>query len=78
MKIQLFPPQSFQKMGQRANQEDALWPALGMASSDTRLFIVCDGMGGHEHGEVASQTVATTMGQLLDEKMAAGQPFASP
>ena len=72
MKIQLFPPLSFQEMGHRSNQEDALWPAHGMASSNSRLFIVCDGMGGHEHGEVASQTVATTMGRFLEEKMEAG------
>ena len=51
MKIKLFPPLSIFEIGQRANQEDAI------AQWDNRLFVLCDGMGGHEKGEVASQTV---------------------
>lgn len=33
----------------------------GKPRTDDRLFLLCDGMGGHEHGEVASQTVCQAM-----------------
>lgn len=52
---------NLQELGQRANQEDSLFPALGKLTPDDRLFILCDGMGGHEKGEVASATVCETI-----------------
>lgn len=55
MKIELFPPLSIFEIGQRANQEDAI------AQWDNRLFVLCDGMGGHEKGEVASQTACQSL-----------------
>ena len=55
MKIEIYPPLSIHEIGQRDNQEDAL------AQWDNRLFILCDGMGGHEKGEVASQTVCQSL-----------------
>ena len=70
MKYKLFPPQTIYELGQRSNQEDNIFPAMGQATADDRLFIVCDGMGGHEHGEVASQAVATTIGQTLTRALA--------
>lgn len=44
--------------GPRPNQEDYI-----VASADTasRVFVLCDGMGGHGHGEVASRTVAESV-----------------
>ena len=57
-------PQGFSLVGQRGNQEDALFPPLGEATPAQRVFMVCDGMGGHEHGEVASRCVAETVGSL--------------
>ena len=55
MKISLYPPLSIHEIGQRPNQEDSL------AQWDNRLFVLCDGMGGHEKGEVASQTVCQSI-----------------
>ena len=52
MKISIYPPLSIHEIGQRDNQEDSI------SQWDNRLFVLCDGMGGHEHGEVASQTVS--------------------
>lgn len=37
----------------------------GTAHTDDRLFILCDGMGGHDRGEVASRIVTQTMSQSL-------------
>lgn len=56
---------NLQELGQRANQEDSLFPALGKLSPDDRLFILCDGMGGHEKGEVASATVCETISRVV-------------
>lgn len=56
---------NLQELGQRQNQEDSLYPALGQSTNDARLFILCDGMGGHEKGEVASATVCETMSKTL-------------
>lgn len=65
MKIELFLPLYIHEIGTRDNQEDALWPK--MPTIDDRLFVLCDGMGGHEHGEVASQTVTQALGKWFAE-----------
>lgn len=65
MKITIDKPQAIWQLGKRDNQEDNIYPAFGQATDADRLFILCDGMGGHEHGEVASRIVSTTMGQYI-------------
>ena len=54
------------------HQEDCAWPQPGTASPYDRLFIVCDGMGGHDAGEVASQTVCQAMASSV---LGAGERF---
>lgn len=49
------------EIGSRDNQEDSIFPTHGKASDDDRLFVLCDGMGGHSAGEVASQTVCNAI-----------------
>ena len=56
---------NLQELGQRANQEDSLFPALGKSTPDDRLFVLCDGMGGHEKGEVASATVCEIISSTI-------------
>ena len=58
-------PLSFNELGKRDNQEDYRWPLPEEASENGRVFIVCDGVGGHEGGEVASSTVANAIGSFL-------------
>ena len=60
MKISLYTPLSINEIGQRDNQEDTIiqWKNC--------LFVLCDGMGGHEHGEVASQTVCKSLVTWFD------------
>lgn len=64
MNIVISQPECFSEKGQKSNQEDTLFPQLGKSTKETRVFLVCDGMGGHEHGEVASSCVAETIGKL--------------
>lgn len=64
MDIRISKPQCYSAIGKKPNQEDALYPRRGKATKDTHVFLVCDGMGGHENGEVASACVADTIGTL--------------
>ena len=70
MKIELYPPLSIHEIGQRENQEDSIiqW--------DNRLFVLCDGMGGHEKGEVASQTVCQSLATWFENNLKPDEPFS--
>ncbi len=57
---------SILELGKRENQEDSLYPPFTGDSSGGSLFILCDGMGGHAAGEVASQTVCDVMSQYVN------------
>ncbi|MBI9051295.1 MAG: serine/threonine-protein phosphatase [Anaerolineaceae bacterium] len=73
------PPQlvvgSSQSIGkQRDHNEDALF-SLNIMKSDEKsdspfgIFIVADGMGGHQHGEVASSSAMRAMSEYLIKKI---------
>jgi len=49
----------------KPHQEDSLFPAYGQQKDTDRLFILCDGMGGHAAGEVASATVCEAMSRSV-------------
>jgi protein phosphatase len=55
MQIQTALPLAFSHVGQRVTNQDTLYPAVGTASEQSGLFIVCDGMGGLDKGEIASR-----------------------
>lgn len=65
MNYKLFLPLAIHELGQRQNQEDNIYPVKGEATLDDRLFIVCDGMGGHEKGEVASNLVCQSISEYV-------------
>lgn len=69
MKISLYPPLSIHEIGQRPNQEDSIiqWK--------NSLFVLCDGMGGHEKGEVASNTVCQSLATWFEQNVNSDAPF---
>lgn len=67
MTIEIYPPLSFSLVGQRANNEDTLYPGVGEATEQSRLFLVCDGMGGADKGELASQFVCEELTRYVDD-----------
>ena len=72
MKIKILQPQAIHELGQRGNQEDSIYPVLGAATTDDCLFVLCDGMGGHSKGEVASGTVCEAIGHYFRENVNPG------
>lgn len=65
MKIQINQAYSFSQQGKREYQEDFRYPDTEQASEDQRFFVVCDGVGGSEKGEVASKTVCEAIGRSM-------------
>lgn len=65
MKINLGQTYSFCQTGLRSNQEDARFPDSDMPDRPKPFFVVCDGVGGSDGGEVASKTVCKSFGRSL-------------
>lgn len=59
MSITIRTPLWFSEIGQKDNQEDYLQPIE--ANSTDRCFILCDGVGGRQKGEVASKVFASAL-----------------
>ncbi|MBO7108913.1 MAG: serine/threonine-protein phosphatase [Prevotella sp.] len=76
MKFQLYTPQAIHELGKRKNQEDTIFPEAGLATADDRLFLVCDGMGGHDKGEVASAAVCQGMAQAIEDTLPVGEALS--
>lgn len=51
------------------HQEDALFPEYGACSPADRIFVLCDGMGGHDNGEIASSVVCRALPQSLSSQL---------
>ncbi|MDE7413638.1 MAG: protein phosphatase 2C domain-containing protein [Muribaculaceae bacterium] len=74
MEITLKQPYSFYQIGKRGNQEDARFPDENMPQGCQPVFVVCDGVGGQDKGEVASRTVADAIGEYM-HRFDLSQPF---
>ena len=68
MHIILGQSYSFIQLGTRSKQEDARFPNEDKPCKNGNIFIVCDGVGGCVHGDIASQTVCKAIGKYLTQK----------
>lgn len=55
--ITIHKPSVIYERGNRENNEDYIFPLKDTATNNDKLFIVCDGVGGNNYGEIASQIV---------------------
>ncbi|MBQ6063721.1 MAG: serine/threonine-protein phosphatase [Prevotella sp.] len=65
MKVEIRHSYSFHQLGKRQNQEDNRFPDRDSIDGDQRFFVVCDGVGGNSHGELASEVVCDAIGRKL-------------
>lgn len=70
MRISIRKPLGYSQIGRKDRQEDAVWPSFGDITTENRCIVLCDGVGGSEHGEVASQTASKVIGEYLTEVIA--------
>lgn len=72
MNITIGKPCAISEKGGRLNNEDSIYPLPETVESDQRLFLVCDGVGGAEKGEVASalacESFQTYFSTFMEEK----------
>ena len=66
MKIDIRQPLTFSEIGRKDNQEDNVYPSPERLTTENRFFVLCDGMGGHDSGEVASDTVCRALGEYFE------------
>ncbi len=65
MLISIKSPLYLHEVGRRSNNEDSIYPLPTVANEQDRLFVVCDGVGGSEKGEVASSLVCNLVPEFL-------------
>lgn len=66
MQILIDKTEHFSQLGNRPSQQDCLAPTEPTAS--TSFFVVCDGVGGRDHGEIASSLVCQMFEWELSNK----------
>lgn len=65
MEFNIRKPLGYSHIGRKDQQEDAVWPLFSEVTAEQRCFVLCDGVGGSEHGEVASQNSSRLIGEHL-------------
>ena len=77
MNITLQKPFSVSEVGKRFNNEDSIYPSDEFVNINNRLFLVCDGVGGSNKGEVASSIACDSIQTYFRSFLDAEQAFDS-
>lgn len=56
------------EQGKRRNNEDSIYPPKSIATNQDKLFVVCDGVGGENKGEVASEIVCMSVYEYINNQ----------
>ncbi len=75
MIIKINAPVGIYEIGARAKQEDALFPSLGELPQEQQVMVVCDGIGGHDYGEIASSVVSRAVGAWVRDYVSDDSPM---
>jgi protein phosphatase len=67
MSLLLDRPIGISAIGNRQNNEDAIYPFVGKALQSDKLFVVCDGVGGQQKGDVASALACQSFAQFFQQ-----------
>lgn len=70
MDITIFPPLSINELGKRDEQEDSIFPDSSRVSERSKCFVLCDGMGGLNAGEIASAAACKSLGEFIEHSLA--------
>lgn len=80
MKIILNQAYSFMQLGKRNNQQDFRFPDCDEPQEYKPYFLVCDGVGGSQKGDIASQTVCSSFEKSMKgvnfDKLFSAEDFA--
>ena len=64
--MQIGKPYTINEKGKSDVNEDSIFPQKNKANETNRFFLICDGMGGHDNGEIASRSVCDSFALFLN------------
>ncbi|GBU07014.1 protein phosphatase [Bacteroidales bacterium] len=76
MPINLDKSYSINEIGARSNNEDTTQPKHEYITAESRLFMVCDGVGGSKKGEIASALACESIQDYFDNFIQPEQVFS--
>ena len=74
MDITIGKPCAVSEQGGRLNNEDAVYPLPESVDQNQRLFLVCDGVGGANKGEIASALACESIPTYFDTFLETADP----
>ena len=69
MKIKIKAPLGISEKGKLAVQCNSFFPHLANVKASDHVFVLCDGVTGHAHSEVASAVVAQALGEWMNARV---------
>ncbi len=77
MNITIGKPCAISEKGCRLNNEDSIYPSPEAVNTNQKLFLVCDGVGGSEKGEIASSLACDFFQTYFSTFLEEGDPSSA-